>query len=193
MGAASLGGKRTMDSSLEGWTKTGDDEGSALILNRNLERVTMLNIYKILGIIGTVTIAGLLITSCTSSNATQAYPGADVKVISSATPEVNSGMANMKMGTPDAGHSKMHEATAPNEVMIENFSFAPATLTVKAGTKVTWINHDDVPHTVDENDKRFKSGTMDTDDQYSYTFNSPGTFNYFCALHPKMTGQIVVK
>ena len=182
-----------MDSSLEGWTKTGDDEGRALILNRNLERVTMLNIYKILGIIGTVTIAGLLITSCTSSNATQAYPGADVKVISSSTPEVNSGMANMKMGAADAGHSKMHEATAPNEVSIENFSFAPATLTVKAGTKVTWINHDDVPHTVDENDKLFKSGTMDTDDKYSYTFNSPGTFNYFCALHPKMTGQIVVK
>ena len=154
---------------------------------------TMLNKYKILGLIGTVTVAGLLLTSCTSSNATQSERSAGVKVNSSATPEVNSGMANMKMPATDAAHPKMHVAAAPDQVMIENFSFAPATITVKAGTKVTWINHDDVPHTVDENDKRFRSGTMDTDDQYSYTFSSPGTFNYFCALHPKMTGQIIVK
>jgi len=102
-------------------------------------------------------------------------------------------MANMNMSGTSTANSKPRESAAPNQVMIENFSFAPATITVKAGTKVTWINHDDVPHTVDENDKRFRSGTMDTDDQYSYTFTSPGTFNYFCALHPKMTGQVIVK
>ena len=102
-------------------------------------------------------------------------------------------MSNMNMpAKPPIAPRKM-QAAAPNQVVIENFSFAPATLTVKAGTKVTWINRDDVPHTVNENDKRFKSSTMDTDDQFSYTFSSPGTFNYFCALHPKMTGQIIVK
>ena len=87
-------------------------------------------------------------------------------------------------------------ATAPtnaNEVAIENFAFRPATLTVKPGTKVTWINHDDEPHTATEDDKRFNSKTLDTNEQFSFTFTQPGTYHYFCALHPKMTGQIVVK
>jgi plastocyanin len=57
---------------------------------------------------------------------------------------------------------------------------------------VTWINHDDVPHTATENDKRFDSGALDTDGQFSYTFKTSGAYKYFCALHPKMTGQIVV-
>ena len=81
----------------------------------------------------------------------------------------------------------------PNEVVIKNFSFQPATLTVKAGTKVTWINRDDVPHTATDVDKRFNSKTLDTDDQFAFTFTEPGTYNYYCALHPKMTGQIIVK
>jgi plastocyanin len=82
---------------------------------------------------------------------------------------------------------------AQNQVVIENFSFKPATLTVKAGTKVTWINRDDVPHTATDSDKRFNSGALDTDDQFSFTFEKPGTYDYFCALHPKMTGRVVVK
>jgi len=151
----------------------------------------MVNTYKILGLIGIVAVAGLLITACTSSNATQSDRHV-VKTNPSSNPPVTK-MANMNMSGSSTANSKTRAAAAPNEVMIENFSFAPATITVKAGTKVTWINHDDVPHTVDENDKRFRSGTMDTDDQYSYTFTSPGTFNYFCALHPKMTGQVIVK
>jgi plastocyanin len=106
------------------------------------------------------------------------------------------GMSNMNMPTKQTSPASKNmpaAAAAANQVVIENFSFAPATLTVKAGTKVTWINRDDVPHTVNENDKRFKSGPMDTDDQFSYTFRDPGTFSYFCALHPKMTGQIIVQ
>jgi plastocyanin len=104
------------------------------------------------------------------------------------------GMSNMNMpAKPPIAPKNMQAGAAANQVVIENFSFVPATLTVKAGTKVTWINRDDVPHTVNENDKRFKSGPMDTDDQFSYTFSAPGTFNYFCALHPKMTGQIIVQ
>lgn len=89
--------------------------------------------------------------------------------------------------------SNRSTAIEPNQVVIKDFSFEPATLTVKAGTKVTWINRDGDPHTVDEVNKRFKSGAMDTDAEYSFTFNSPGTFKYFCALHPKMTGQVIVQ
>jgi plastocyanin len=83
--------------------------------------------------------------------------------------------------------------SVPNQVVIENFSFVPATLTIKAGTKVTWINRDDVPHTATDTDKRFNSKTLDTDDQFSFTFSEAGTYSYYCALHPKMTGQIIVK
>lgn len=82
---------------------------------------------------------------------------------------------------------------AQNQIVIENFSFKPATLTVKAGTKVTWVNRDDVPHTATDSDKLFNSGALDTDDQFSFTFEKPGTYDYFCALHPKMTGRVVVK
>ncbi len=95
--------------------------------------------------------------------------------------------------TGSAKPSDQPEPAATNQVVIQNFAFAPATITVASGTKVTWTNRDDDPHTVDETNKVFKSGTMDTGDQYSYTFNSPGTFSYFCALHPKMVGQVIVK
>jgi plastocyanin len=80
-----------------------------------------------------------------------------------------------------------------NQIMVENFSFQPGTLTVKAGTTVTWVNHDDEPHTVNENNKTFKSGTLDTDAKFSYKFISPGSYSYFWSLHPRMTGQIIVK
>jgi amicyanin len=79
------------------------------------------------------------------------------------------------------------------EVKIDNFSFGPAELTVKAGTTVTWINRDDIPHTVVSTDKAFKSKVLDTDEKFSYTFNTAGSFPYFCSIHPKMTGKVVVK
>jgi plastocyanin len=79
------------------------------------------------------------------------------------------------------------------EIKIDNFSFAPETLTVAAGTTVTWTNHDDIPHTAVSTDGVFKSKVMDTDEKFSYTFNTPGTFPYFCSVHPKMTGTIVVQ
>jgi plastocyanin len=83
--------------------------------------------------------------------------------------------------------------TNPNEIVIENFSFEPATLTVKAGTTVTWVNHDDEPHTATATDKRFNSKTLDNGDRFSHEFDAPGVYNYYCALHPKMTGKIIVK
>ena len=83
--------------------------------------------------------------------------------------------------------------TAAAEVKIDNFSFSPATLTVAAGTTVTWVNHDDIPHNVVSNDKAFKSKVMDTDEKFSFTFTKAGEYPYFCAIHPKMTGKVVVQ
>src|ERR1700675_562535 len=87
------------------------------------------------------------------------------------------------------------QQTATTEVKIDNFSFGPATLTVAAGTTVTWINRDDIPHTVVSTDdpKAFKSKVLDTDEKFSYTFAKAGTYPYFCSIHPKMTGKVIVQ
>jgi plastocyanin len=86
------------------------------------------------------------------------------------------------------------EKPATKEVTIDNFSFTPAQLEIPAGTEVTWINKDDVPHTVVSDDhKSFKSRALDTDEKFSFTFSTPGTYDYFCSVHPKMVGKIVVK
>jgi plastocyanin len=84
---------------------------------------------------------------------------------------------------------------ASTEVVIDNFTFDPPKLTISAGTQVTWINHDDVPHTATSTTKprAFDSGTLDTDQKFSHVFAAPGTYDYFCAVHPKMTGQVIVK
>ena len=79
------------------------------------------------------------------------------------------------------------------EVRIDNFTFSPQRLTVKAGTTVTWINEDDIPHTVAASSRAFKSKALDTDDKFSFTFTTPGAYEYFCSLHPHMTGTIVVE
>jgi plastocyanin len=94
-------------------------------------------------------------------------------------------------GQPRAAGAQ--EKSAPNEVKIENFVFAPVELTVSAGTSVTWINRDDVPHTIVSVNGKFRSNALDTDDKYSHTFANPGTYEYFCSVHPKMTGKIIVK
>jgi plastocyanin len=82
---------------------------------------------------------------------------------------------------------------ADTEVNIHNFAFAPQGTTVKAGTTVTWINEDDIPHTVASSGKLFKSKALDTKDKFSFTFTTPGTYEYFCSLHPHMTGVVVLK
>jgi plastocyanin len=79
------------------------------------------------------------------------------------------------------------------EVKIDNFSFGPGTLTVPVGTTVTWTNRDDIPHTVVSTDMVFKSKVLDTDEKFSFTFSKAGTFPYFCSIHPKMTGKVVVQ
>ncbi len=79
------------------------------------------------------------------------------------------------------------------QVKIDNFSFTPQVITIKAGTSVTWTNKDDVPHTVVSTSKRFASRVLDTDDRFSFTFNEPGTYDYYCSIHPHMTGKVVVQ
>ncbi len=83
--------------------------------------------------------------------------------------------------------------SADVEVKIDNFTFNPQQVTVKAGDTVTWVNHDDIPHTVTSKTFIFKSQAMDTDEKFSFTFATPGSFLYFCSLHPHMTGTIVVE
>ena len=91
-------------------------------------------------------------------------------------------------------NSNAQQKTRPNEVRIDNFAFTPKTLTVERGTIVTWVNHDDVPHKVTSTDKKFASSqALDTDQKFSHTFTQAGTYDYFCSIHPRMTGQIVVK
>jgi plastocyanin len=86
-----------------------------------------------------------------------------------------------EMQTADAG-----------AVAIDNFSFAPAIASVPAGTTVTWTNRDDIPHNVVSTERTFKSPVLDTGEQFSHRFDRAGTYQYFCSLHPKMTGRIVV-
>jgi len=78
-------------------------------------------------------------------------------------------------------------------VKIDNFVFGPQAITVPVGTTVTWTNSDDIPHTAVSTDGVFKSKVMDTDEKFSYTFTKAGTYSYYCSVHPKMTGQVVVK
>jgi amicyanin len=85
-------------------------------------------------------------------------------------------------------------AAPAGAVSIDNFTFTPASLKVKAGTTVTWTNKDDIPHGIAFSDNAFKkSKALDTDDSYSFTFTTPGTYQYFCYIHPHMVGTIVVE
>ena len=88
-------------------------------------------------------------------------------------------------------HGNANAADA--QVKIANFTFEPAMLTVKVGTTVIWVNDDDIPHLVSEKDGKFRSSALDTDEKFSQTFKTPGTVDYFCVLHPHMTGKIVVE
>jgi len=92
-----------------------------------------------------------------------------------------------------AAKQSEQQAAAGSNVLIDNFTFKPETLEVAAGTKVIWVNHDDVPHTVRSIDDTFRSGTLDTDDVYERVFSEPGTYEYYCGVHRHMTGKIVVE
>src|SRR3954454_11386502 len=87
------------------------------------------------------------------------------------------------------------DAPATAQVGIDNFTFSPPVLTIARGTKVTWTNHDDIPHTVtsSQDPAHMRSPVLDTDETYSLTFEKPGTFGFFCSLHPHMQSQVVVR
>jgi plastocyanin len=89
--------------------------------------------------------------------------------------------------------AKGEAAASQLQVQVDNFTFGPATLTVPVNSTVTWVNKDDLPHVIASNDGVFKSKALDTDDKFSYTFSKSGTYAYFCSIHPKMVGTIVVK
>jgi plastocyanin len=98
----------------------------------------------------------------------------------------------------NAAESESVPAAAPTdgktvEVGISNFTFTPNDLTIAPGTTVKWVNHDDIPHLIAEKALAFKSKALDTNDSFSFTFNTPGDVEYFCVLHPHMTGKITVK
>jgi len=95
-------------------------------------------------------------------------------------------------GPQDAKANDQPSAAAA-AVKIDNFVFGPQTITVPSGTTVTWTNSDDIPHTAVSTDGVFKSKVMDTDEKFSYTFTKAGTYPYYCTIHPKMTGKIVVQ
>lgn len=99
------------------------------------------------------------------------------------------GASEAKVQPAGAGQAQ----AAAVEVKIDNFSFSPASLIVSPGTTVTWTNRDDIPHTIVSDDKIFKSKVLDTDEKFSYTFDKPGSYPYFCSIHPKMTGKVVVQ
>ena len=101
-------------------------------------------------------------------------------------------LANFALGQAEKGASADNAKT--NQIVIKDFHFTPQTLTVKAGEKITWINRDEEPHTVVSVEKQFKkSAPLDTDQEFTITAGAPGTYTYFCSVHPKMTGTIIVE
>src|SRR5882762_7348116 len=103
--------------------------------------------------------------------------------------------ASMVLALPvlTAGQKSIAAGPTPVHVEIDNFSFTPGTLTVKAGTEITWKNEDDIPHTVVSDDQSFKSKVLDTDETFTFTAKKAGTYSYFCSIHPKMTGKVIVE
>jgi len=102
-------------------------------------------------------------------------------------------VALMMAGRASGPVATAAEEKPATEIKIDNFSFSPNTVTVPVGSTVRWTNHDDVPHNVVNEDKSFKSKTMDTDENFSYTFSKAGTYTYYCSIHPRMTGKVVVQ
>lgn len=99
-------------------------------------------------------------------------------------------IVNALMINPSQARSEDANST---EVKVDNFTFSPETVTVPVNSTVTWVNKDDIPHVIASNDGLFKSKALDTDQKYSFTFSKPGTYAYYCSIHPKMVGKVVVQ
>jgi plastocyanin len=104
--------------------------------------------------------------------------------------------AVVALGAIDGTSARAGQANPPQKpvtIEIDNFRFGVVSLEIAAGTTVTWTNRDDVPHTVVSTTKAFRSAPLDTGESFSYTFRTAGTFEYYCSIHPRMTGKIVVR
>ena len=112
--------------------------------------------------------------------------------VASLTAPVMIAMLLLLAGSPSVTAND-HSSAAIAAVKIDNFVFGPQTLTVSVGTTVAWTNSDDIPHTSVSTDGVFKSKVLDTDEKFSYTFTKAGTYPYYCTIHPKMTGKVVVQ
>ena len=130
---------------------------------------------------------GSLLAGCDSS------AGGEVADMAVGNAAMLPAMEPTAKGSADAENAPREASSL--QISIDNFAFSPRKLTVDVGAKVTWVNRDDVPHTATSSRKPrvFDSGTLDTDDKYAHVFTTPGIYDYFCALHPHMTGQIIVK
>ena len=154
----------------------------------------MLHQFKAVALVALLAVLSVLFyAGCSYAGSGYAPSPGSVTETSAPSAPADQHMSHMQTAATKRSETNTTSTPNANEVVIDNFSFQPALLTVKAGTKVTWTNHDDEPHTATDDDKRFNSKTLDTNDQFSFTFTEPGTYNYFCALHPKMRGQILVK
>ncbi len=112
-------------------------------------------------------------------------------------------LATVSYGKAASGKKLLPSAATPSaapaampaviEVKIDNFKFGPEVLTIPVGATVIWTNRDDIPHTVVSTDGIFKSKVLDTDEKFSFTFTKAGTYDYFCSVHPKMTGKVIVQ
>ncbi len=142
---------------------------------------------KLMLFVAVATLSSLLLASCGQSTKEPETTG------SKTTETKSNAVTSTTPNASAAGENKTTAAAAANQIVIENFAFKPANLTVAAGTKVTWINKDDAPHTATSTDKRFNSNALDTDEQFSFVFTDKGDYAYFCALHLQMKGQITVK
>jgi plastocyanin len=103
------------------------------------------------------------------------------------------GLRFVRIGDVPPEDDKPAAAVDGKQVVVDNFSFTPTIAAVPVGTTVTWTNHDDVPHNVVSPEQKFKSPVLDTDETFSHTFDAAGTYKYYCSIHPRMTGQVVVR
>jgi plastocyanin len=183
------------------WGWGTDDSAQALSYLKRFASVTVLNghIHQILQKVeGNVTFHTAMSTAFPQPQPGKAPSPGPMKV----PPETLRSLLGITSVTYVQGKSPLAIVDTPLqaasgsqslEINIDNFSFAPKTLTVPAGGKVTWTNHDDVPHTIVSTEKRFASPVLDTNERFSYSFTTPGTYAYFCSIHPHMTGSIVVQ
>jgi len=118
--------------------------------------------------------------------------------ISTAAPAGTTGQASAVTAAPPTARASPPATAAPQpisgpQVVIGNFTFTPNALTVTVGTTITWVNHDDIPHTVTAQDHSFTSSGLDTEDSFSHQFNVAGTYAYYCTIHAKMTATVIVR